>query len=183
MFTRTARLFLRPPFPEDWRAIHSAVCDEKVVRMLAGPPWPYGDEDAKAFAQRQPEELFPRFLVTHPQEEGAVIGTAGLREAREGAELGFWITRRHWGRGYATEAARAVVEIGRMLGHKHIVAGRFLDNPASARVLAKLGFRPVEEVRPQFCAGRGGELVLARRYALDFDAAPELAGESKVTTA
>src|SRR5690606_6266556 len=84
--------------------------------------------------------------------------------------MGYWIARAHWGHGYASEAGRAVIDVARALGHKRLTAGHYVDNPASARVLRKIGFRETGEVRPTFCRARGGELVLARRYALEVEA-------------
>ncbi|MGZ3256570.1 MAG: GNAT family N-acetyltransferase, partial [Croceibacterium sp.] len=70
--------------------------------------------------------------------------------------------------GYATEAARGALDVARALGRRRVLAGHYVDNPASGRVLRKLGFRETGEIRPTFCRARGGELALARRYALDF---------------
>ena len=111
----------------------------------------------------------PGFVMTLPSAKGApIIGGIGFRREGDGLELGYWVARDHWGRGYATEAGRAALEVARALGHRRIDAGHYLDNPASGRVLRKLGFRDTGEVRPTFCRARGGELVLARRYALEF---------------
>jgi RimJ/RimL family protein N-acetyltransferase len=120
-------------------------------------PWPYRAEDAQAFVNRPQDRRYPDFLVTLPGAEGArVIGCAGLAPGDSGTtELGYWITRSHWGRGLATEAARAVLSVARALGHDWIEAGHFLDNPASGRVLRKLGFAATGEHRPRRSAGRG----------------------------
>jgi RimJ/RimL family protein N-acetyltransferase len=111
----------------------------------------------------------PRFVITLPGAKGApIVGTVGFKRAEGWLELGYWIARDHWGRGYATEAGRGALEVARALGHRRVSAGHYVDNPASGRVLRKLGFRETGEVRPTFCRARGGELVLARRYALEF---------------
>ena len=47
MFHRSERLLLRPPWPEDWQAVHAGIADEGVVRNLARAPWPYAEEDAR----------------------------------------------------------------------------------------------------------------------------------------
>ena len=73
-----------------------------------------------------------------------MIGGAGLRvdEANHNAELGYWIAVPHWGHGYATEAARAMVGYGfEQLGLNRIFASHFGHNPASGRVLQKVGMR------------------------------------------
>ncbi|MBX9664786.1 GNAT family N-acetyltransferase [Novosphingobium sp.] len=157
MFIRSERLFLRPAWPEDWAELHEAVNDEGVVRNLARAPWPYRADDARWFVNRQQDPRHPDFLVTLPGADGTrIIGCAGIAPGEHGAvELGYWITREQWGCGYATEAARAVLSVARSLGHNRIEASHFLDNPASGRVLRKLGFVPTGEHRPRRSEGRG----------------------------
>jgi RimJ/RimL family protein N-acetyltransferase len=156
MFIRSERLFLRPAWPEDWAELHAAIDDAAVVRNLARAPWPYQAEDARWFVSRPQDPRHPDFLVTLPGAEGArIIGCAGIAPGEHGAvELGYWIARDHWGRGYATEAARAVLSVARALGHACIEASHFLDNPASGRVLCKLGFAPTGEHRQRRSEGR-----------------------------
>ncbi len=153
MFHRTERLFLRPGFPEDWQGIHAGIADEGVVRNLARAPWPYGEDDAKSFAMMEQEQFLPNFMVTVPGH--GIIGSAGLGAHDGEPEIGYWIARTHWGKGYATEAAGGVLEVARMLGHCRIKAHHFLDNPASGAVLRKLGFRPTGYVRPRHSRARG----------------------------
>lgn len=167
MFYRSERLFLRPAFPEDSREIYEGICDAGVIAMLSSAPWPYRPADAEQFCAMPADSRAPRFVVTLPGAHGSsIIGTVGFRQADGALELGYWIARRHWGQGYATEAARGALEVARALGAQRVLAGHYVDNPASGRVLRKLGFRETGEVRPTFCAARGGELVLARRYAV-----------------
>jgi RimJ/RimL family protein N-acetyltransferase len=167
MFIRSERLFLRPGWPEDWAELLAAIDDEGVVRNLARAPWPYTADDAKAFALRPQERMLPHFLVTLPGADGAkLIGGAGISRDGDDIELGYWIARAHWRQGYATEAARAVLSQARAFGHRRLVASHFADNPASGRVLRKLGFRPTGEKRIRYSAGRGG-VALALAYALD----------------
>ncbi|KUR72919.1 GNAT family acetyltransferase [Novosphingobium fuchskuhlense] len=157
MFIRSERLFLRPAWPEDWAELHGAIDDAAVVRNLARSPWPYRADDARWFVSRAQDARHPDFLVTLPAADGArIIGCAGIAPGEHGAvELGYWIAREQWGRGYATEAANAVLSIARALGHDRIEASHFLDNPASGRVLRKLGFKPTGEHRPRHSEGRG----------------------------
>ena len=158
MFIRSERLFLRPGWPEDWAELLVKIRDEAIVRNLARAPWPYEAHHARDFAARPQDRRFPHFLVTLPGVEGPrLIGSCGLAPEEGEPELGYWIAREHWGRGYAPEAARAVLRLARALGHRRVVAGHFIDNPASGRVLAKVGFRATGEVRPRFSLARGGE--------------------------
>src|SRR5690348_12176177 len=64
MFYRSERLFLRPAFPEDARELYHAICDARVVAMLASAPWPYRLADAEDFCARPADPRAPRFLVT-----------------------------------------------------------------------------------------------------------------------
>jgi RimJ/RimL family protein N-acetyltransferase len=168
MFMRTERLFLRPPFPEDWREVYSGINDAGVVSMLSRAPWPYMPEDAQAFCSAKTDPLDMRFAITVPGAQGArLIGIIGLDCTQDQPEVGYWLAREFHGQGYATEALRGVLQIARMLGVRRIGAGHCLENPASGAVLMKAGFAATGEVRPVHSLGRGGQLVLARRYAID----------------
>jgi RimJ/RimL family protein N-acetyltransferase len=170
VFHRSERLFLRPAFPEDSAGILAAIRDEAVVRNLASAPWPYELADARAFAALPQDKRLPHFLVTLPGT--GVIGSAGMGEHEGQPELGYWIARDHWGKGFATEAGAAVLEVARMLGHQRITAGHFIDNPASGKVLRKLGFRPTGRIIKRHCRARGIEVGTVE-YALDLEGAVE----------
>ena len=186
MFARTERLLLRPGWAEDADALFDAIGDEAIVRNLASAPWPYRPEHAEAYLATQRTHGQPSFLVFR-RTSGAprLVGAAGLSTDPEGGtELGYWIARPFWGLGYATEAARAVIEIARHgLRLPRLEAGHFLDNPASGRVLEKLGFRPTGIVAPRYSVGRGAAAP-CRRLELDFAdgamMAPRLARKSRV---
>lgn len=175
MFHRTERLFLRPAWPEDWQAVLGGIADAGVVRNLARVPWPYGPEQARDFVARPQDPRHPHFLIVEPA-SGHAIGCAGLGEHPAGvSEIGYWLARPYWGRGYATEAAGGVIEIARLVGHRALAAGHFVDNPASGRVLRKLGFHPTGETRPRFSCARNRK-VPSVEYVLDLegDAAPRM---------
>lgn len=166
MFHRSPRLLLRPIWPEDWQGVLAGIADERVVRHLASAPWPYDEANARAFVADTPAPMFPRCLVTRA-DSGAVIGCIGIDPASDSgtAELGYWIARAHWGHGYATEAGQAMIAMARVLGHRALIAAHFSDNPASGRVLAKLGFAPTGIIAPRFSCGRG-EAAMALEYGL-----------------
>ncbi|HEX8064462.1 MAG TPA: GNAT family N-acetyltransferase [Allosphingosinicella sp.] len=171
MFVRTERLLLRPGWSQDAPALFEAIGEERIVRNLATAPWPYRPADAEAFlaTERRPAEAS---LLIFRRTEAApeLIGGIGFGRRPTGrTEFGYWIARRHWGRGYATEAGRAVLEAARdSLRLKRLDAGHFLDNPASGRVLEKLGFRPVGRIAPRYSIGRG-EAAPCRLFELEFD--------------
>lgn len=159
MFHRSQRLLLRPIWPEDWRGVLAGIADEGVVRNLASAPWPYREDDARQFTTLPVDPLFPRFLITRAQ-DAEVIGCIGIDPLAQGhfeadIEMGYWIARQHWGQGYATEAGAAVLRIAATLGYGRVVASHFVDNPASGRVLRKLGFEPTGRVIERHSCGRG----------------------------
>jgi ribosomal-protein-alanine N-acetyltransferase len=77
------------------------------------------------------------------------------------AELGYYIARDHWGRGIATEAALAITRVGfESFGFLKLTSGYHADNPASGRVLAKLGFTIIgTSSRPCLADGKGKSAV------------------------
>jgi RimJ/RimL family protein N-acetyltransferase len=169
MFIRSERLFLRPGWPEDRDELLTLVADETVVRNLARAPWPYTADDARRFLDLPEDRFLPRFLITQPGAAGArLLGCVGLSEIQGEANLGYWIAREHWGQGFASEAARAVLSLARSIGHKRIVASHFIDNPASGRVLEKAGFARTGRIVDRFSQGRGTAYP-SREYALEFD--------------
>lgn len=171
MFIRSERLFLRPAWPEDWKELHQAIAEEAILRNLARAPWPYVEEHAQEWVARRQHPMLPEFLVTLPGDHGTmIVGGCGLHQDRGQVELGYWIAREHWGKGYASEAARAVLSVARMLGHRRIFAGHFADNPASGAVLRKVGFRPTGRIRKSFSHARDCEVASIEYVA-------ELAGD------
>jgi RimJ/RimL family protein N-acetyltransferase len=175
MFARTERLLLRPGWIEDASALFAGIADEAVVRNLATAPWPYRLEDAEAFLSSPRRPRSANMLVFRC-DCGApeLIGTIGFSAQPSGRfELGYWIARRHWNRGYATEAGEAVVRMAReSFRVPSLEAGHFLDNPASGRVLEKLGFRPTGIDASRYSTGRGA-FAPCREFTL------ALAGEAE----
>lgn len=143
----TGRLVLRPFRSSDADAVQALANDADVARNTLNIPHPYAKEDAVAWIESHPGQLESRQAVTYAvtaPAEGGVIGAVGLilELEHERAELGYWIGRPYWGRGYATEAARAVVAWGfSALALHRIHASHFPRNPASGRVLRKVGMR------------------------------------------
>ena len=173
MFARTPRLLLRPGWGEDAPALREAIADRRIVRNLAQAPWPYTLADAEAFLARERRPGEPACLVfLRTGAAPRLIGGIGLARNSAGElELGYWLSPPHWGHGFATEAGRAMVAAARdALRAPRLVAGHFLDNPASGRVLAKLGFRPTGAVARRYSAGRGEEAP-CRAFALELAAA------------
>ena len=140
MFAVTERLLLRPGWAEDAAALTAAIGDREIARNLTRVPFPYLQADAEAFLTLRHDPLRPRFLICL-RDSNRIVGGIGLSGDAE-AELGYWIAREHWGRGYATEAGSAVMAMADVsLRLPRITARRATDNSRSANVLRKLGFR------------------------------------------
>ncbi len=162
MFLTTPRLLLRPPWPEDAPAI-AAVMEWDIARMTGSMPWPYGVEDALAFVARPrwpdgPLTGSSLTIVERGAPERPIGGVGFAANFLSGElEIGYWLARAAWGRGYATEAAAAWLELAfGVLPIEHLIAGHFEDNPDSGRVLVKLGFRPTGRVFDYPSKARGG---------------------------
>jgi RimJ/RimL family protein N-acetyltransferase len=144
MFARTQRLTLRPGWPEDAPALTAAIAHEDVAFRLARLPWPYTvDHATEWLAQESRPGETSRIILAHEGGVTRLVGGIGIHPDGEAHELGYWLTPDAWGRGYATEAGQAMLGIARhAMGLRRLTSGHFIDNPASGRVLAKLGFRP-----------------------------------------
>ena len=160
MFARTPRLLLRPGWPEDAAALQAAIADPAIIRNTARLPWPYELKDAQEFLTRGWNPQEPKFLI-FSRTRGAprLVGGCGIQVADDGCkELGYWIARPFWGLGFATEAAGAAMQIARSTGMTNVIACHGVDNPASGRVLTKIGFRPTGRTRMVYSKGRGSEV-------------------------
>lgn len=138
----TARLILRAPQAGDAKAVAALANDIRIARNTTRLPFPYAVADAQGwlrFVNQKDGEA--TWLVT--LRNGTVIGACGVepREA-DAPELGYWLGTHYWGQGYATEAARAVIDHAfSTLGHGALQSGARVSNPASRRVLEKCGFQ------------------------------------------
>lgn len=142
MFARTPRLTLRPGWPEDAPQLAQAIAHEAVAFKLSRLPWPYTVDHARDWlAQSSRPGEISRLILAHEGGCIRLVGGIGIHPDGDAHEIGYWLTPDAWGRGYATEAGRAMLGIARYaMGLKRLTSGHFVDNPASGRVLAKLGF-------------------------------------------
>lgn len=147
----TERLILRPLRESDAADFLALAGDLDVARMTSDIPHPLLPEHAKAWLK--PAIGDRRFAI---QLQSQMIGSVGYFRRRSGAaELGFWLGRDHWGYGFATEAATAVVRHGfGPDGYTRFSSAYFRDNVASGNVLGKLGFAPIGSAW-MWCAARG----------------------------
>jgi RimJ/RimL family protein N-acetyltransferase len=160
---RTDRLRLRELHPDDWKALHAYHNDPRYLRYYPNEsesevatrlfvetnmaPLP---SSGTPFIPRNRYALAITLLQNETSQSGTAIGTVGIRLRSLGghdtgvpqADIGYEIDPQYWGRGYATEAARAIVVFGfTTLGAHRIWAQCIAENRASARVLEKVGMR------------------------------------------
>ncbi len=175
MFARTERLTLRPAWPEDAATLAAALGDARVSRMLALGLTPQTDDGAtaaipipRAAAPRGAHD--PRFVIESlgggtPRLVGGIV----IHDRGDGPELDYWMVPDARGHGFATEAGRAVIDMARhALPIDRLRAWHFADDPASGRVLRKLGFRPTGTAADRHAPDRP-TAATALEYMLDLD--------------
>jgi RimJ/RimL family protein N-acetyltransferase len=142
---RTERLILDSWQSSDWLAFRSIATDVEVMRYITGGiPW--SDEQIQNFVHRQivlhSERGFCRWKIIETS-TSELIGFCGPGLWREepDPEIGWWLARSHWGRGLATEAARAAIEDAFGRGLKRIISIAMPENLASIGVMKKVGLR------------------------------------------
>ena len=168
MILHTERLILREFVADDWKAVHAYQSLPEYLRYYDREE--SDEHDARAFVY-----LFIRWQAEKPrirtqlaitlEETGELIGNVGIRRAEPDdpvADMGYELSPRHWGHGYATEAGRAMLawafdDLGLARVHAHCVA----DNRGSVRVLERLGMRHEGTLREhRFYKGRRWDVLL-----------------------
>lgn len=156
----TERLILRQTKQSDAAAFSELVSDYDIARMTGSIAYPYPVLSAEfkimTFHSAKRRGLAHPYAITLKGQD-ELIGVTDLfkRSAETLWEIGYWIGRPFWGQGYITEACSALLaEADETLGADDRVAGVFTDNPASARVLEKLGFERSGKPEYYFSMGR-----------------------------
>jgi RimJ/RimL family protein N-acetyltransferase len=139
----TARLKFRPYCEADIADLLPLIGTREVAATTLRIAHPYTEQDARSFLAltEQPDKIW---LAITLRSDARQIGGVGLRvdDEHQHAELGYWLGVSHWGQGYATEAATEMLRYGfESLKLHRIFASHFGHNPASGRILAKLGMR------------------------------------------
>ena len=137
----TERLVLRAPRLGDAKSVAVLANDRRIAENTARIPHPYRMADAEDFiatANLGSEAVF--FITTR---NGVLIGACGFTQIdRHPPEIGYWLGVKHWGKGYATEAVRALIDhVFTERGHSALQSSVRVTNPASRRVLEKCGFQ------------------------------------------
>lgn len=181
----TERLTLRPYEQRDRARLVELANNWRVAKNLSLMPYPYTEHHADDWLSKQAgfwdsRTSYPLAITL----DGELIGGIGLDVRAHGQwELGYWLGEPYWNRGYASEASRALVAYAfEKLNVERIVAGHYVDNHPSGRVLTKLGFRyTVEAMRHSLARGANVkclEMTLTREAWADASGRRE--GEVKV---
>lgn len=174
---RTLRLLLRPFQLADSQRVAELANDEELARNLRSFGYPYTLEDAQNWLETLSDEweqgqsavfaICPRNQET--DEVGSLVGAIGvvLDQQSNRGELGYWIGRDFWGQGIATDAANSVLDFAfSQLGLNRVVAECLVRNPASARVLEKLGMEQEGFFPQHFRKNEGDEYCDVRCFGL-----------------
>lgn len=146
---QTERLTLRPYEIGDAPAVSNQIGNYSVCQWLTRVPYPYGEADAFEFFGRTTGDSFVKAVVFR----GDLIGCVSIM----GSDLGYWFGQTYWGRGFATEAARALLARFFDAGNGLVSSGYLRGNTASRNVLQKLGFKHTEIV-PTFTKSRQSDV-------------------------
>ena len=137
----TERLTLRRPTLADVKAIAHLANDRRIAENTRRLPHPYSQEHAVAFVRAIAEDAGETvFLI---ENNFSPIGMVGIDWREEDApELGYWLGVDHWGQGFGTEAARAVIDFFfEEFDHDLLFSGARVANPTSRNILEKCGFQ------------------------------------------
>jgi ribosomal-protein-alanine N-acetyltransferase len=148
----TDRLVLRDLEPEDENALAAMFADEEVMRWI-GAGGVLGGDVARRVIERERGHYAERGWgewATTERDSGRMIGLCGLIlwpdiEGREELEVAYILAHDTWGRGYATEAAAAVRDVGRTI-RPDLISVIYPDNAASIRVAHKIGMTHERDV-------------------------------------
>ncbi|HHB77980.1 MAG TPA: N-acetyltransferase [Saprospiraceae bacterium] len=141
------RLVLNQPVTDDIPVIVSLLNVEEFSKYTLTMPYPYLEKDAKfwfelaqkGFAQKN-KFIFAIRQKNDPKIIGGIDLSLNIKHNK--GELGYWLGLPYWNKGYMTEAAKTVVQFGfGELGLKRIFASHFTSNPASGRVMQKVGMQ------------------------------------------
>ncbi|RUU59272.1 GNAT family protein [Mesorhizobium sp. M2C.T.Ca.TU.002.02.1.1] len=161
----TERLIMRAPRESDLEHLVTLADNRHVAEMLARMPHPYGEAEARTFLAMAASRRAGIVYALTLKDGGTFVGCAGLNTTDRGLELGYWIGEPYWKRGYATEAAHALVDLAFQNTSIQVLhASTRVINPASRRVIHKCGFQYAGQgMLNSIVAGQ----VPVERYRLD----------------
>lgn len=143
----TERLLLRPLTLQDSDRIEELAGNLEVAKTTLNIPYPYPKGSGATFIQSviKGEEngtIFIRALVDKETEQLIGVASINIASVFDRGELGYWVGQDYWGKGYGTEAAKCLLEIGfNNLKLNRIFAAAFTNNPGSWRIMEKIGLK------------------------------------------
>jgi len=151
----TERLLIRQFKNEDYKRVFEICDDYELAKTTLGIPIPYTEEMAKIFIEKSKSKIeeksaynFAVCFKDKPEEVIGCVSLVGINPVANKAEIGYWTSRKLWGQGIATEAAKAMINFGfKELKLHSIIARHFEENPASGKVMQKCGMKYVGIMR------------------------------------
>jgi ribosomal-protein-alanine N-acetyltransferase len=141
----TERLILSPLKESDIPLITEYLQEKIISDNTSNIPHPYSESDARTWIKMSDDALKSNTGYTFAirEKEGKIIGAIGLHDRGDDkAELGYWIAVPFWNKGFATEAAAAILNFGiKELKFHKIYATHFIHNPASGKIMEKIGMQ------------------------------------------
>ena len=140
---RTERLLIKTPETDDKFELTQLINDKDVIKWLSEIPFPYTLSHAEEFIERSRERVLKKesynFMIFQDKK---MIGGIGLSEFNnKSCQVGYWLGKKYWGNGFATEALKSILDFGfDQLNLEEIYAAYKIDNDGSKKVLAKCGF-------------------------------------------
>lgn len=160
----TERLILRPFELSDAADVQRYAGDYEVAKMTTNIPHPYEDGMAEEWIGTHEKKFVENseltLAITHKQENYLIgaIGLVHIEKEHQHAEMGYWIGKPFWGKGYCTEAARAMLDYSfNSVNLNRVYANHMVHNPASGKVMQKIGMKYEGRLRKHF--NKWGEYV------------------------
>ncbi len=177
----TTRLMLRPFTLEDAPMVQRLAGAWEVAKTVSTIPHPYNDGMAEEWISTHQETFAKGEAVIFAivlRQTAQLIGAISLRLKKSNfkAELGYWIGTPYWNRGYCTEAAQAVIQYGfNEHNLNRIQAQHFTINPASGRVMQKIGMQYEGTLRQSlFCRDQFHDVAVYGILRSEFLAAQKM---------
>lgn len=151
----TNRLIIRPFVVSDSKKLFECCNDFELVKTTLGIPWPYTEDIAKSWILNKEKDKKDgssyEYAICLKEDINNVIGCVslmGTNSVAKKAELGYWIKRKMWNKGFATEASKAMIDFGFNKLNLNSIYARFFDiNPASGKVMEKCNMKYVGMLR------------------------------------
>jgi len=162
LMNQNSRTAIRPFMAADSAQVQMLLSDAKVAQVAGNIPYPYPENGAKTWiashdAQHRSGAAIIRAIVS--LEDGQCVGAISIDQISRGlnssGNLGYWVGVPYWNMGFCEQAGQLILELAAQeYAMKRLVAAHRMDNPASGRVLEKLGFNELEPQRMTNLSGQ-----------------------------